>query len=205
MCRADPKEAPAPRGLLEDFSGRDLRTAGPGVGVPYRSLSKSLPSRLAGRGRSSGILSPFASQRRNEKISNAATASGCATSAWRATSTSEWHSGSAPNRGNRWSLDFALQACDDLSLLVPLPPSGEELRAMSGAWSTPVRSSPHRPLGYAARFFEPSNRPRAAPLPRGSGWIPRKRSTSCAGARPCWRRLASVSGVPPGGADQKPA
>jgi hypothetical protein len=75
---------------------------------------------------------------------------------------------------------------------------------MSGAWSTPVRSSSPAsatPPGSSSHW----NGPCAAPLPRDSGWTPRERSTSCAGARPCWRRAASVCWCLPGGAAPKPA
>ena len=64
---------------------------------------------------------------------------------------------SAPNRGNRWSVDFALQARDDPSLLVP---AAAVWRGAEGDVRRLVnpREKLLTGLGYAARFFEPLER-----------------------------------------------
>jgi SNF2 family DNA or RNA helicase len=64
---------------------------------------------------------------------------------------------SAPNRGNRWSLDFALQARDDPSLLVPAAAvwrgTASDVRRLVNP-----REKLLTGLGYAARFFGPLER-----------------------------------------------
>jgi SNF2 family DNA or RNA helicase len=164
VCRADPKEAPAPRALLDDFLEETCDALVREWSSPPEPLKE--PSEPGSRWARAlfGHSEPVrlsAAQREDLERSHRL---------WlrnlRLAGDEHFRVAfrlSAPNRGNRWSLDFALQARDDPSLLVPAA-------VWRGAASDVRRLVNPREklltgLGYAARFFEPLERAlrRAAP------------------------------------------
>ena len=165
VCRADPKEAPAPRALLEDFLEETCDALVREWSSPPEPLKE--PSEPGSRWARALFGHPepvrlSAAQREDLERSHRL---------WlrnlRLAGDEHFRVAfrlSAPNRGNRWSLDFALQAHDDPSLLVPAA------AVWRGAASDVRRLVNPREklltgLGYAARFFEPLERAlrRAAP------------------------------------------
>jgi SNF2 family DNA or RNA helicase len=165
VCRADPKEAPAPRALLEDFLEETCDALVREWSSPPEPLKE--PSEPGSRWARALFGHPepvrlSAAQREDLERSHRL---------WlrnlRLAGDEHFRVAfrlSAPNRGNRWPLDFALQARDDPSLLVTAA------AVWRGAASDVRRLVNPREklltgLGYAARFFEPLERAlrRAAP------------------------------------------
>lgn len=165
VCRADPEEAPAPRALLEDFLEETCDALVREWSSPPEPLKE--PSEPGSRWARALFGHPepvrlSAAQREDLERSHRL---------WlrnlRLAGDEHFRVAfrlSAPNRGDRWSLDFALQARDDPSLLVPAAAvwrgTASDVRRLVNP-----REKLLTGLGYAARFFEPLERAlrRAAP------------------------------------------
>ena len=165
VCRADPEEAPAPRALLEDFLEETCDALVREWSSPPEPLKE--PSEPGSRWARALFGHPepvrlSVAQREDLERSHRL---------WlrnlRLAGDEHFRVAfrlSAPNRGDRWSLDFALQARDDPSLLVPAAAvwrgTASDVRRLVNP-----REKLLTGLGYAARFFEPLERAlrRAAP------------------------------------------